>query len=114
MNRAMVEVFDTPEAINERTGWAIDRAKVRLEETDAYRDDTDKSRRLQMSECKRCYYLVCGLAGQAFTPYTCKRCGVKSSWPNTNIPKLCSSCSDGLKLCRRCGADINLRKRNAK
>ncbi len=38
-----------------------------------------------------------GLAGQAFTEYTCLYCLSDKAHPNTNAPNLCPDCADQIK-----------------
>ena len=109
---AATEVFDTAPAINYRTTGAKLRADVLIEKLDHYKRDTKKAQRLERHECKTCYYLLGDrIFGQAFTPYPCGVCHETNSWANTGVPKVCLGCANKLRLCVRCGADINMRKR---
>lgn len=59
--------------------------------------------RQHRQECRACFYLFRRVAGQAFTPYTCRECGEEHQHPNTATPKLCQTCADARTLCRHCG-----------
>jgi len=43
------------------------------------------------------------VAGEAITPYKCKICNKNYDYPNTNIPKICSSCANITGRCMQCG-----------
>ena len=30
----------------------------------------------------------------------------KQTWYNTNVPKICDTCSEKLNVCQRCGAEL--------
>lgn len=47
-----------------------------------------------------------GMAGQAFTNYTCKSCSITRSHPNTATPTLCTSCAIHQFKCQRCGDSL--------
>lgn len=66
---------------------------------------TDKQRkqRVAVRECRFCFYVSRGMAGQAFTKYDCMACGTPCVHSNTAVPKLCESCADELGACVRCG-----------
>jgi hypothetical protein len=65
--------------------------------------DADSERRRAMRECRFCYYVSHGLAGQAFTEYACCACKEPHMHSNTSVPKLCDGCADRLGACVRCG-----------
>ena len=46
------------------------------------------------------------VSGQAFTEFTCAKCGEKYVWHNTKVPKYCWNCSIEHKICIDCGKDI--------
>lgn len=62
-------------------------------------------------ECIACQMANKGLiGGQAFTEFTCERCGQISYHHNTNIPKYCYTCSSSEYICNRCGKDLLVEK----
>jgi hypothetical protein len=67
------------------------------------RTDGKHDQRVAMRECRFCFYFGHGMAGQAFTEYTCKGCDTEQMHPNTAVPKLCDECTDAMGACRRCG-----------
>lgn len=44
-----------------------------------------------------------GVAGEAFTKWTCKICGCSEMNPNTAVPALCIECADLTTRCAKCG-----------
>lgn len=65
--------------------------------------DTKREQRAAMRLCRWCFYFGRGLAGQAFTAYTCRGCAEERQHPNTSVPLLCDGCADRLTACRKCG-----------
>lgn len=57
--------------------------------------------------CKKCIVSRCFIAGQGFTPWTCKICGTTFIHHNTNAPKVCEDCSKEHNVCELCGRKIN-------
>lgn len=55
-----------------------------------------------MKLCKKCRDFGHLIAGQAFTHYTCDRCGERHNWHNIDTPKICRVCSDTFNVCMRC------------
>lgn len=58
--------------------------------------------------CKQCQKdrlegVVCG---QAFTDWTCLKCGKTFVHHNTATPKICKCCSKKYSLCEECGQEI--------
>lgn len=105
---SITEVFDTKEAINERTKRTKLRVDVMRETIRNIEADAEKGRRSSLRECPTCYeFGKQAICGRGFTRYSCKRCGVAGMFTNTRIPKLCYACADMLNLCCRCGGDID-------
>ena len=75
--------------------------RYELARTDGKRDQREASH-----ECRFCFYFGHGMAGQAFTEYTCKGCDTEQMHSNTAVPKLCESCAIGMDACRRCGGPL--------
>lgn len=67
------------------------------------RTDGKRDQRQASYECRFCFYFGHGMAGQAFTEYTCKGCGTEQMYANTAVPKLCDDCATKMDACRRCG-----------
>ena len=62
-------------------------------------------------ECIACQMANKGLiGGQAFTKFTCEKCGQIAYHHNTNVPKYCYTCSSTEYICDRCGKDLLLEK----
>lgn len=73
--------------------------------------DTKREQRLKARECPTCYYLRGRIGGAAFTNSTCKGCGVTIVNPSTATDKYCAACSKEHRICRYCGADLELKNR---
>ena len=59
-------------------------------------------------ECKKCLMEGKGIvAGQAFTEFTCVKCGRIDRWHNTHTPKICDACSKRFNICQRCGKKLD-------
>jgi DNA-directed RNA polymerase subunit RPC12/RpoP len=104
-------VYDTPAATNEWTSRAklhIAGLRERLANIDG---DAEREERLRQLQCPACWYASGGLAGQAFTRYTCQVCSAEFQHPNTHTPRMCRVCSDRLRICVECGADLELKQR---
>jgi len=99
-------------SVNRNTSRALTQGAEIMALADAYEQDADRYERWKDQLCCACFYLRRGrLAGQAFTDRPCGVCGVSMTFPTTATDALCPECSKKLKLCKRCGADIELRKR---
>lgn len=110
--QSVKEIFDTKSATNEWTARARLRIENYLRRAAVLHDDGQRARRLAAQECRYCYYLRGDrIVGWSFTDYTCGICGSKQSWSNTGVPKLCEKCAKEHKLCRSCGADLELEHR---
>lgn len=98
----------TTEKIANNTHWAERYAANMQNRLNQYQADDRKASRIRDRLCRTCYYLRGGLAGQAFTSYTCQECGKEQSHPNTAVPKYCAACSDKYGACQDCGADMEI------
>ena len=67
--------------------------------------DGSRDQRKALRECRFCFYVSSGMAGQAFTSFHCGACGNEAHHPNTAVPKLCEMCADKLGACVRCGGE---------
>lgn len=97
----------TDKEIQDNTFWTKryhERLKKKLLECET---DSGSIARLHLATCKVCYYLRGGLAGQAFTSYTCKGCGDVHQHPNTDVPQYCKQCSERYHICIRCGGTLD-------
>lgn len=81
----------------------MDRARMLIE-------DPRESDRLAAQECRPCFYSS-KAGGAACSSSDCGGCGATVRSGSTNVPRLCKDCARKLRLCRHCGADINLRNR---
>jgi len=76
--------------------------------------DSDHQHRMQKCLCKACHYrsmLSAGVAGAACTSRPCMRCGQNQHYASTATDVLCADCAKATDLCKKCGADMELRMR---
>ena len=73
-------------------------------------NDPRKEERKASFECAPCFYSQ-RIGGCAMTQANCRGCGKVTTFPSTNTDELCSSCAAALKLCKHCGADMELKGR---
>lgn len=98
---------DIHEQIKWDTHWSKRYYLERKSALSNYENDVAKDRRVHIQECKTCYYLRGGLAMQAFTEYTCKHCKKSCMHHNSRTPKYCPECSTDLKVCNKCGSEMD-------
>jgi hypothetical protein len=107
--------------MNIKTDWDIDirtfYARKSIEKLtkalEYIASDPQAAVRRSEHECPVCYYLERGskIVGHGFTTYTCQECEKEHRHPNTGVPRLCRECAEAKRVCRRCGADIELKER---
>ena len=85
--------------------------KSRLEDYARFLADADKTQRLSEQECIVCFYNT-KIGGAAMTDSPCGLCEVTMHFGSTNVDRLCTNCSINHRLCKHCGADIELKGRN--
>ena len=85
--------------------------KDRLESYEKFFTDLEKIKRIAEQECVLCYYNS-KIGGAAMTNSDCGLCEKAMMFGSTNVDKLCADCAKNHDLCKHCGADINLKKRN--
>lgn len=68
--------------------------------------------RREAQECRICFY-DSKIGGAAMTNSNCKLCGVEMNFGSTNVDALCMQCAQSHKLCKHCGADVELKQRNS-
>jgi hypothetical protein len=81
-----------------------------------WRLDSEKKSRLGAQECKVCYYIRGPVvAGQSFSSHPCKNseCDEETKHCNTDVPEYCRDCATKYGICRRCGADAELKERKS-
>lgn len=96
----------TEEKIKNETYYSTMYYENMKKSIDHYEKDPRKKARLDQLLCKTCFYLKSGIAGQAFTNYSCRNCGKESSHPNTNTPKYCHQCGEENSCCVRCASKL--------
>lgn len=60
--------------------------------------------KFECEECKIKYQNA--VSGQAFTKFTCERCGQIAWYHNTLTPHYCTLCCEENYICQRCGKDL--------
>jgi len=93
--------------------WARKLVRDEQRHLDSVRLDPHAAIRRSEFECAVCFYLRRGgmIVGHGFTRFECAACHQESEHPNTGVPRLCLKCAQEHKVCRRCGADVELRDR---
>jgi hypothetical protein len=72
--------------------------------------DSDRVARLAKGLCKYCHYIhTTRIGGAAMTTVTCGVCQAEMTFGSTSTDALCLECARKHKLCKRCGADSELR-----
>lgn len=80
-------------------------------------NDPDRKNRLKKCECVICYYhSYSKVGGASITKTCCKSCNREMVFGSTCTDALCLECAKKHKLCRDCGANLDLstRRRNYK
>lgn len=98
-------------AIEYRTRQHVDRINGMRELLEKFDADPEKSERIEQVLCKCCYYSKSQIGGQAFSSRQCASCDWIINASSTCVDVLCVDCAERRGLCKRCGADINLKNR---
>lgn len=78
----------------------------------ALNTDSQQSERLAESICICCWYVYSDrIGGAAITTQPCGICNSIQQYSSTATDVLCKTCAITHKLCKRCGADVNLENR---
>ena len=75
--------------------------------------DLDRKERMAAQQCVVCWKAG-RIGGAAFTTRQCGLCDTTLHSGSTNIDVLCPECARRAKLCRHCGADLELKNRRAR
>lgn len=79
-----------------------------LKRAEALGSDSRAGERAEEGLCRVCFYLSARLGGAAMTTRACGMCGTDSVFGSTYTDALCRDCAELHKLCRHCGADLEL------
>lgn len=87
-----------------------------VDRADKMTQDLEAGKRKKESYCVMCYvpYGAGRVGGAACTSRECGLCDTIIHSGNTNIDMLCQPCAVENRLCRHCGADVDLRNRRKK
>lgn len=89
--------------------------KQTLEFADQLTNDPYKKKRLEKSECLICYYQPYGkIGGSAITHSKCECCDKDLIFGSTCVGVLCSDCAKKHKVCKHCGANLDLSTKRRK
>ncbi len=101
-------------AISRATMMAREWMYSHLKTAEKIHNDTDRDRRKAEQLCATCFYLRKGsIAGQAITVQPCGLCAAPQTYSSTATDALCMGCAIGHCLCKKCGADVELKQRTA-
>lgn len=73
-------------------------------------EDPDKEKRIKAKECVICFYSS-KVGGSVLTYHMCESCGKEMSFVNTCVDVLCEDCAEKMRLCKHCGADMDMKLR---
>jgi hypothetical protein len=78
-------------------------------------DDSKKTDRLKVKECKWCFYLKPeAFAFSAFTKWLCVGCGLPQTSDSSAVDRFCGGFSDKYKACIKCGSDLDMNASRSK
>lgn len=103
------EKIDEMSIIN-RTDRQLDEIRSISKKAKILKADPEKSFRTSASICKVCFYGI-RIGGQIRSTRQCAFCDKFMSASNTEVDVICIECAQSQKLCRRCGADVDLIQR---
>lgn len=90
--------------------WATSSQQSYLEFCKKVIEDKDKKERLEKCECQVCYFKS-RIGGAALSQRPCGLCEEIIHAGNTCVDVLCKECAKKHRLCKRCGATIDLKNR---
>lgn len=94
-----------------RTSMAKDAVKAAIERGEKMRGDPDKVKRKAAQKCIRCYYDSARIGGAAMTERACGICDEPQTYGSTATDELCQACADRNLLCKQCGGDVDMKRR---
>ena len=92
------------------TEQAKRRVKEWIELAEEASKDTRKALRLEICECKACFYSS-RIGGNVITTRACAICGRDRTYESSATDVLCLGCATENKLCAHCGGDLEMRVR---
>lgn len=82
-----------------------------LERAENVRSDPKRIERHESSVCQMCFYCGGRVGGACVTFKQCDLCGVRMMHGSTATDAVCLECAKKHGVCRRCGADVDLKMR---
>jgi hypothetical protein len=92
---------------NDESKHLIESKRAFLDRVD---NDIDRKNRLAVQECPICFKTA-RIGGASMTERQCAHCEEMIRSGSTNVDVLCLECARKTKLCKHCGADIDLKNR---
>ena len=90
--------------------WANSLARDRLEWAKKLISDTQRDERKEKQECVCCFFGG-RIGGSMITQVECAYCDKVLTFANTCTDVMCTDCARERRLCKHCGADIELKNR---
>ena len=110
-NRHVLTIAEL-EQVNHVTANNARNLRHQLEKLAEVAVDARAEQRRSEQRCAYCEYLRRGLAGQAFTKWSCRLCQEPQPLHhNTAVPCLCRGCAVAYALCSECGGDLETEHR---
>jgi hypothetical protein len=102
----------TIEGQNTRAKECIDSV---LKKAEKINSDEDKKERLDQCLCKACFYILnMRMGGATMTSRPCGVCDLEMNFSSTATDAICPSCANENNLCKRCGANMDLKNIRSK
>lgn len=102
-------------SITRANSSATEQIESVLKKAEQLQTDPNKEERLGVSLCKCCFYVhTSRMGGASITTKPCGICEREMMFPSTATDKICPTCAHENGLCKRCGADIDLKVRRKK
>ena len=96
------------------TRRAIKRNEQILEAARGLAKDHQREIRRSSQLCPCCFYVVpVRIAGAAITTVPCGLCQTPCTFSSTAVDRVCAACAKTHELCKRCGADLELREQRS-
>lgn len=100
--------------IRTRTEQQKHAVRITKRRADHFRNDPEQKLRQKKAECLVCYYMHRRIGGSKCTQAQCALCNKVIHSPNTDVDMLCLECARHTGLCKRCGADMELKHRRTR
>jgi hypothetical protein len=99
------------EKIRFRTQQNRVKVEASLERARRLAGDEDRTKRLAEVLCSFCFYRGPTVHGAAMTTTHCRLCEKEMLFGSTGVDDFCHDCARKYRMCRQCGADLELKDR---